>query len=191
MIPFRLIAPLALATLATLASLVTAAVPRRAADTVVLVVRHAEKAGPSGDVPLSAAGEARARALVDIAREAGVSAIITTQFQRTRMTAAPTAQALGIRGEVIEARGGVPEHAKAIADAIRERYSGRAVLVVGHSNTVPAIVHALGGPKLPDICDDYYDDLFTVIVAADGTARLVHAKYGAPSPASETCASMR
>lgn len=188
MIPFRLIAPLALA---TLASLVTAAVPRRAADTVVLVVRHAEKAGPSGDVPLSAAGEARARALVDIAREAGVSAIITTQFQRTRMTAAPTAQALGIRGEVIEARGGVPEHAKAIADAIRERYSGRAVLVVGHSNTVPAIVHALGGPRLPDICDDYYDDLFTVIVAADGTVRLVHAKYGVPSPATAACAVMR
>lgn len=185
MISLRLVAPLALAVL------VTAAAPRRAADTVVVVVRHAEKAAPSGDVPLSADGEARARALVPIAREAGVSAIITTQFQRTRMTAAPTAQALGIRGEVIEAGGAVPDHARAIADAIRGRLAGRSVLVVGHSNTVPAIVHALGGPELPDICDDYYDDLFTVILSADGTARLVHAKYGKPSPTTATCAAMK
>lgn len=185
MISLRLIAPMALA------SFVAVAAPRRAADTVVLVVRHAEKTAPSGDVPLSAAGEARARALVTIAREAGVSGIITTQFQRTKLTAAPTAQALGVSGEVVEARGPTPEHAKAIADAVRARYAGRSVLVVGHSNTVPAIVTALGGPALPDICDDYYDDIFTVIVSADGTARVVHAKYGAPSTATGACAAMK
>lgn len=184
MISCKLFAPLALA------SLLAAAAPRRVADTVVLVVRHAEKTAPSGDVPLSPAGEERARALVGIARQAGVSAIITTQFQRTRLTAAPTAKALGITAEVVPASGPVPEHAKAIADAIRARHAGRSVLVAGHSNTVPAIVAALGGPKLPDICDDFYDDLFTVIVSADGTARMVHAKYGAPSVAGGACAAM-
>lgn len=185
MISLKLVAPLALA------SLVAFAAPRPATDTVVLVVRHAEKAGPSGDVPLSAAGEERAKALVSIAREAGVSAIITTQFQRTRLTAAPAAQALGITGEVIEARGAVPDHARAIADAVRSRFAGRTVLVVGHSNTVPAIVAAFGGPKLPDICDDLYDDLFTVIVSPEGTVRVVHAKYGAPSPVTTACGAMR
>lgn len=185
MISLKLVAPLALA------SLVAFATPRPATDTVVLVVRHAEKTGPSGDVPLSAAGEARAKALVSIAREAGVSAIITTQFQRTRLTAAPSAQALGITGEVIEARGAVPDHARAIADAVRSRFAGRTVVVVGHSNTVPAIVAALGGPKLPDICDDLYDDIFTVIVSPEGTARVVHAKYGAPSPVTNACGAMK
>lgn len=185
MISHKFIAPLALA------ALVAMGAPRRAADTVVLVVRHAEKTGPSGDVPLSPAGEARAQALVGIAREAGVSGIITTQFQRTKMTAAPTAQALGITAEVLEARGAVPAHATAIAEAVRARYAGKSVLVVGHSNTVPAIVTALGGPKLADICDDFYDDLFTVIVSPDGKARVVHAKYGVPSPSTGACAAMK
>ncbi len=181
----RHLAPLALA------SFLLAPAPPRAADTIVLVVRHAEKAGASGDVPLSEAGMARARALVDVGRAAGVTAVVTTQFQRTRQTGAPLAQALGITPQVIDVRGGVPEHAKAIADSVRARYAGGTVLVVGHSNTVPAIVHALGGPALPDICDDVYDDLFTVVVAADGKARMIHSRYGAASPATAACPAMK
>lgn len=184
MISLKLIAPLALA------ALVATPFARREADTVVLVVRHAEKSAPSGDVPLSAAGEARAQSLVAIGREAGVSAVITTQFQRTRQTGAPLAAALGITPEVVDVKGGVGEHVAGIAAAIRARYVGRTVLVVGHSNTVPAIVTALGGPKLPDICDDLYDDLFTVVMSSDGPARVVHAKYGAPSVAGAGCATM-
>jgi len=184
MLSFKLLAPMVVAVLAF-------AAPRAGTgDTVVLVVRHAEKAGPSGDVPLSAAGEARAQALVAIGKEAGVSAILTTQFQRTRQTAAPLAAALGITPEVLDVKGPVPEHVQGIAAAIRTRFAGRTVLVVGHSNTVPAIVGALGGPKLPDLCDDLYDDLFTVVVSADGSARLVHAKYGAPSTPGAACPAM-
>ncbi|MEP7347347.1 MAG: histidine phosphatase family protein, partial [Gemmatimonadaceae bacterium] len=69
-----------------LAAAVTAAVRFTPADTLVIVVRHAEKAGPSGDVALSPMGEERARALLTVARQAGVSAVVTTQFQRTRQT---------------------------------------------------------------------------------------------------------
>src|SRR5688572_14937113 len=73
----------------------------RAAATTVLLVRHAEKAAqPADDPPLTAEGEARAQALVQVARDAGVTAIVTTQFQRTRLTGAPLAQALGITAEV-------------------------------------------------------------------------------------------
>lgn len=188
MIPLRLLAPL------TLALSAAALAPQRSADsmadTVVLVVRHAEKAGPTGDVPLSAAGAARAQALVRIGREAGVAGVITTQFQRTRQTGAPVAESLGVVPETVGVSGGVAEHAKAVAEAVRSRYAGRTVLVVGHSNTVPAIVAALGGPKRPDICDDLYDDLFTVILSPEGTTRLVHAKYGAPSPVGDGCSAM-
>lgn len=181
----RILAPLALA------SLLIAPAPAPVGDTVVLVVRHAEKTGPSGDVPLSEAGQARARALVDIGRGAGVSAIITTQFQRTRQTGGALAESLGITPQVIDVRGGVPEHAKAIADSVKARFAGKTVLVVGHSNTVPAIVHALGGPKYPDICDDIYDDLFTVVLSADGAARVIHTRYGAPSAATGACPAMK
>ena len=60
-------------------------------------------------------------------------------------------------------------HASAVADAVRA-HAGRTVLVVGHSNTIPAIIAALGGPKLPDICDTQYSNLF-VLVVKDERAR--------------------
>src|SRR5512143_3998842 len=78
--------------------------PNAAPPTVVLLVRHAEKAAqPRQDPPLAKAGAARARALAMVARDAGVTAIITTQFERTRKTAEPTATALQITPEVVEA----------------------------------------------------------------------------------------
>ncbi|MBV6521552.1 MAG: hypothetical protein MNPFHGCM_01691 [Gemmatimonadaceae bacterium] len=161
------------------------------ADTLVLLVRHAEKSSPSGDVPLSVVGEERARALVAVAREAGVVAAITTQFQRTQQTAAPTLQALGLSAEVVAASNDIAEHARQIGTMIRERYRGRTVLVVGHSNTVPAIIAALGGPSLPDICDSEYDRLFFLNVSDGSPTRLIQSRYGAPSPTDSACASMR
>jgi broad specificity phosphatase PhoE len=63
--------------------------------TTVILVRHAEKAAePAEDPPLSAAGETRAQALLDLVREAGISAVITTPFARTRDTARPVLDAL-------------------------------------------------------------------------------------------------
>jgi broad specificity phosphatase PhoE len=179
----------ALLALASIAFLVAAS--RRASDTVVILVRHAEKAGPSGDVSLSEADRARARALVAVAREAGVSAIITTQFARTRETAAPIAESLGVAPQVIPAGGNGADHIASIVAAIRTQFAGSTVLVVGHSNTVPAIVGALGGPKLRDLCEDEYDQLFIVVVTADGPTRFVRSRYGEPSMLGETCRQMQ
>ena len=67
-----ILAPLALAVAVSAAA---PSAPSPAADTVVLVVRHAEKAAESGDVPLSSEGAARAQALVAVAREAGVTGV--------------------------------------------------------------------------------------------------------------------
>jgi broad specificity phosphatase PhoE len=161
------------------------------ADTLVLLVRHAEKVGPSGDVALSAAGEARAKALVEVARDAKVSAIVTTQFLRTRQTAAPTAEALGLTPVIIAASANTADHVAAVVRSIREQHAGQTVLVVGHSNTVPAIASALGAPRLADLCDSVYDALLIVAIASDGATRLVRAHYGAPTPADTSCPSMR
>ena len=185
MIFFKRLAPLALVLL--IGTGVASPYAPSAADTVVLVVRHAEKAGPSGDVPLSPAGELRALALVSVARQAGVTGIITTQFRRTRQTAAPMAESLGIVPQVVEATGAASGHARAVADTIRARYAGKTVLVVGHSNTIPAIVAALGAPPFPDLCDEEYDNLFMVVVSSEGGTRLVLAKYGATSQLTAAC----
>ncbi|MEO7966745.1 MAG: phosphoglycerate mutase family protein [Gemmatimonadaceae bacterium] len=185
-----ILAPLALSATLAFVPVRHSTPSTRSTDTVVLVVRHAEKAGVSGDVPLSPAGESRAKALVAIARDAGVAGVITTQFQRTKQTGAPAAQSLGITPVVATAGGATAEHVKAIADTIRARFAGQTVLVVGHSNTVPAIVAALGGAQSPDLCDEEYDALFTVVVDASGKARVVKSRYGAPSVLSEKCAAM-
>lgn len=163
---------------------------KAAPPTVVLLVRHAEKAAqPAQDPPLTEAGATRAQALAAIARDAGVTAIITTQFERTRKTAEPAATALHITPEVVEA-GPAAQHATAVADQVL-KHAGGTVLVVGHSNTIPAIVGALGAPRPRDLCDSEYDQLFVVVLGDTGPPRLVRSRYGAASPPDTACASMQ
>jgi broad specificity phosphatase PhoE len=160
-----------------------------AKPTTVIVVRHAEKAAaPADDPPLTELGEARARALLDAVRDAGVSAVITTQFTRTKATAQPTAMALGITPEIVATTGA--SHVQDVVAAIH-KHAGQTVLVVGHSNTVPAIIGALGATAPPAICDAEYDNLYIVTIAGDGKASVVHAKFGARTPVGASCTAMR
>ena len=149
---------------------------------LVLLVRHAEKAAePASDPPLTVAGVARAQALAAALRDAGVTAVITTQLRRTRETAQPLAVARGLTPEVVPiSRATIPAHVEAAAAAVR-RHSGGVVLVVGHNNSVPAIITALGGPRLPEICESTYGDLF-ILQLSGREARLVQAHYGLPAP---------
>jgi broad specificity phosphatase PhoE len=180
-----------LAALAACALLIlTAAAPTRVVpSTLVMLVRHAEKAPGTGDVPLSEAGHARARALAEIGREAAIEAIITTQFSRTRQTAEPLASALSITPVVVPAQSDVAKHAADVAAAVRQQ-AGRAVLVVGHSNTIPPIVAALGGLRFPDLCEAEYDRIFVVMIDVEGVVRTVRSRFGEPTPVGPGCARM-
>lgn len=152
--------------------------------TVVILARHAEKVVPNppdGDPELTDAGRARATALAEALRNAGVDAVITTQWKRTRFTAQPLAELAGVTPEVVSTSGAQAHH-DAVAAAVR-RHAGHTVLVVGHSNTVPSIIAALGGPRLPDICDSQYADLFTLILEPGKDPVLIRSHYGASSPA--------
>lgn len=149
------------------------------ATTTIFLVRHAEKAVTPGDDPaLDSVGEVRARALAAALRDARIQKVLVTQYRRTALTAAPLAQTLGVTPTVIDTRAGGAAHVKAVADAARVA-RGEAVLVVGHSNTIPLIVRELGGTAEP-MADADYDDLYIVILPATGTPRTVHARYGAP-----------
>jgi broad specificity phosphatase PhoE len=158
--------------------------------TTVIVVRHAERAPLSTpDPPLIQAGEARARELAAVLRDAGVQAIITTQFTRTKATAAPLAKMLGLMLEVIPDTGSA--HARTVAASIRDRHAGQTILVVGHGHTVPAIIAALGAPAPPRICDAVFDQLFVVTLPAVGPAHIIRTRYGAVSLPDSACAPMR
>lgn len=161
-----------------------------AAVTTVILVRHAERAAePGNDPALSEAGLARSRALADVLLDFPVDAVITTQFKRTQLTAAQVAQAHRLALEVVSSAGNAARHAEAVAAAVR-RHAGHTVLVVGHSNTVPAIIAALGGPRLPDLCDNEYASLFVMMIPPSGAPRLLRSRYGAADEPVEGCPAM-
>ena len=162
-----------------------AAAAQRVTPTVVYVIRHAEKADDgSADPALTTAGEARARALAERLASVDLAAVYATQFRRTRSTATPAAQAAGLAVTVQPARGGqVAEDARALADRIRAEHQGRSVLVVGHSNTVPAILEALTGVSPGVMGDHDYDDLFIVELPLQGEPRGRVETLGTPTPA--------
>lgn len=159
------------------------AAPRATAQTpptVVIVVRHAEKAASEGnDPPLSEAGRKRAERLAEIAAGASVEAVYTTQFKRTRETAGPAAGRLKLQPAVFEAtRDNVNAYGEALAREILSKHRGKAVLVVGHSNTAPQVAGALAGKNLPPLDDATdFETLFVVVIPDAGPPRLVRAKY--------------
>ena len=115
------------------------------AATVVFLVRHAEK--DKGEDPrLSLAGKDRAAVLAAMLRHSGVQRVFSSDYRRTRDTAAPVAAALGVEIEFYD-----PRKLDELA-AILKTAGGRH-LVVGHSNTTPELVTLLGGQAGTEIAD--------------------------------------
>jgi broad specificity phosphatase PhoE len=107
-----------------------------------------------------------------------IDAIYVTPFKRTRQTAAPLAGEKGVKPIEIDAGKSYPEQ---MARRIRAEHSGQTVLVVGHSDTTPDVIRALGVANPPSIANSEYDDLFIVTLAAGSKPRLVTLRYGAPA----------
>lgn len=148
--------------------------------TEIFVVRHAERVSTTDrDSPLSETGHARARALADALADAGVDAVLTSQYLRTRQTAAPLAERLGLT-PAIEPVESADASSEALARRVLSENRGETVLVVGHSNTVHRIVRALGGAEHPELTEDEYGDIFLVIVRPGGEVATVRTRFGAP-----------
>jgi phosphohistidine phosphatase SixA len=149
-----------------------------ASPTVVYVVRHAEAAAPTGDPSLSAEGVARAERLATVLADKRITAVDATQFKRTQETGQLVADAAGIVVEVQPVdTTNIPAYAPVIAAHVRQQHAGTAVLIVGHSNTVPATVEALSGTAVPPIAATEYDRLYTITIAPDGSAELASGTY--------------
>lgn len=174
--------PLAACTAAQSAGPRAEAASPPSASTVVLLVRHAEKASEGGNDPaLTPAGQQRAQALLEVAGSAGVSAIYTTQYRRTHETAQPLADKLGVPVTERAISAGAEAHATELTREILAQHRGETVLVVEHSNTLPSILAELARVQIPQLGDNEYDRLFVVVVPPSGPARLILSRYGAPS----------
>lgn len=166
---------------AALAASVLAARPAAASDQVIFLVRHAEKAATpaappatktmmADDPPLSAAGQARAAKLAALLASADVRHIFTTEFLRTRQTAAPLAGKLNLKPVMSASKDPDP-----LVEQVR-RIKGN-VLIVGHSNTVPDLLKRLGIKDDITIVDPEYDNLFVVVRPDAGEPTLIRLRY--------------
>lgn len=153
--------------------------------TTVFLIRHADKAdAPKEDPPLDEKGKLRAEMLARMLAGSGVKAIYTSQYLRTKQTGEPLAKQLGLTITPIPLQMSqsnpreVSEQSIAeITSKIYER-AGDAVLIIGHSNTIPEVIRKLGGDVVPKIDEKKFDDLFIVTVYSKGKAKVVQMKYG-------------
>jgi broad specificity phosphatase PhoE len=144
-------------------------------ETVVFIVRHAERAEDgTSDPPISTAGEARSTLVAEIMRTARLTHLHSTDFKRTRSTLGPTVEQTGLALSVYN-----PRDLSAFAAVLRGT-PGRH-LVVGHSNTNPALVEALGGDPEGPIGEMEYDRFYVVVVRPGGDAGSAIFRFGAPS----------
>lgn len=136
---------------------------------VVFIVRHAEKASTSGKDPdLSVEGQKRADALAHILKDSQITSIFVTEFKRTQQTAAPTANAAHVTPTVVPAN-----DIGALVGKLRA-LNGNA-LVIGHGNTIPDLLRALGVTTAVSIPEDDYTEIFAVLLG--DTPQLLRLHY--------------
>jgi broad specificity phosphatase PhoE len=138
------------------------------AQSTIFFVRHAEKADATKDPDLSEAGRGRAEALAKLLRDANITAIYATELKRTQQTAAPLAKSLGLNVAILPAA----DRAGLVA---KLRTSTGNSLVVGHGNTIPDLLEALGFSQPPNIAENDYDNLFVVVLTEK--PRLIRLHY--------------
>jgi broad specificity phosphatase PhoE len=129
---------------------------------VVHVVRHFDTPAGERDPELTEVGTRRAQALVRWFAGKPLSAIYVTDWKRTRATVAPLVAARKLTPQVYD-----PATPAALIERVRAATGP--VLIVGHSNTVPDIVAALGGDKPAPLTHSDFGDVWTM--SATGTGR--------------------
>ena len=134
--------------------------------TTYYLIRHAEKdrSDPTNKNPhLTQQGLLRAAKWSFVFEHVELDAVYSTDFNRTKETAMPTAEKNGIADLILynprdmDMKGFV------------ENTAGQTVLIVGHSNTTPSLVNALiGQEKYQQIDDSNNANLYIVTVLPTG-----------------------
>ena len=70
-----------------------------------------------------------------------------------------------------------PEYTQELVARLRRVHPNDVVLIVGHSNSVPGLLEALGHPEAITIAGEEYDNLFLVVPRSDGPPSLLRLRY--------------
>jgi broad specificity phosphatase PhoE len=150
--------------------------------TTIIFVRHADidrSMTQDEDVPLNAAGLARAEELADFLDNvdvvAGVNAIYVSPMKRTQQTAAPLAKRLGLEPQVADHTDIVGFTKTALFEHKLE-----IVLVVSHSNLIAPLVEELHGSKnIAEFAPDEYNRMYIVTIPWWGKVKTLEVPYTA------------
>lgn len=140
----------------------------------IYLVRHAEKDLTNmnhTDAPLTRCGEQRAESLSIFFRAVSLEAIYSTNYNRTKSTAEPTAIT-----KKLEINDYDPEKLKDFSSFLLERKQD--ALVVGHSNTTAVLAGLLVNEELGEIDLEIYNRVYQVVICNDnGRLHLLHTSF--------------
>jgi phosphohistidine phosphatase SixA len=139
--------------------------------TTIILVRHAEKAGPTGDVPLTEAGHRRAAVLANVLTDTRLTAVYTSEFRRTQETAAPVLKAKNIEAKIIKAA-----DLDGLVNLLKAAAPSDTILVLTHSDRLPMIAEKLG-VKVAPLADTEYSRL-VIINTGVVPSSLLSLRYG-------------
>ena len=132
--------------------------------TTYYLIRHAEKdrTDKSNRNPfLTIKGNERAKLWAKVLSDANINMVYTTNYNRTKQTAQPTAKKNGLRLYMYNPR-------KMYDEGFKYNTKGKNVLIVGHSNTTNAFANKiLGEEKFGKIDDSNNSNLYIVTVTKD------------------------
>lgn len=144
---------------------------------LIVLIRHAEKAStPKKDPQLSPKGELRAQALISSLEETPLAKILASQYMRTQASVSPIALQRALNVEIIPVKQPLDEYLALMKKTI-EQAPGN-VLIAGHSNTVPMLIKAFGGPEIPTIDEQKYGELYLLTYPYTQKRDLIIQKFG-------------
>ncbi len=140
--------------------------------TTFYLVRHAEK--DYGDDPiLTKQGKERAERLMETLKNVDLAAVYSTDTKRTQSTAKPTAEDHDLK--IVSYR---PSLLRELSEKLRSLYRGKAVLIVGHSNTTPAMANYLtDSDEHPRFSELDYTNLYVVTLPRIGAPDVQKLRY--------------
>ncbi len=143
--------------------------------TTILFVRHAEKMQDGTDNPsLNETGKTRALRLAALLKkEYQLSAIYSTDYNRTKETAGPVAEVFDLELKIY----GLKDPGGLVSEMIAG-HTGETILVVGHSNTTPMLVNIAADTKEYKALDEKaYGKIFIVNIIENLPVEVKQTEY--------------
>lgn len=149
-----------------------AANKKNGAPTTYILVRHAEKKSNDRDADLNSKGFTRARSLANMLRDVDIDAIYSSDYKRTLQTVSFVSDNERSSVKIYD-----PKNLKALIAEVEDRYAGKTVLIVGHSNTTPQLANLLVGTKYNSFDEWDYDNFFVIESYGEGKGKALWLKY--------------